>query len=644
MNTSQPNRQTVNLEAIANLMARVGSLEEQILEKPRDSDYFGNIAMVSLGLFRLVVMGEIKKGKSSFINSICGIQDLVPVHSDVATSTVFKIRYGARTRYTVYFQANEPGADLPKKEIQANEVNEYGTEDGNPDNVKKVEFVAVEAPSPVLKGGLIIVDTPGVGGLFKKHRDITFRHAPKADAVFFVTDSIESPIGADEVSFLKELRSLTSLVYFVQTKGDQVEEDARNRRMENNIATLKEKADIPADEIRYFIVSSQLKADADAAQDRDLLELSGYPVLMSYLQKELKPAKDRNIAIMGLRRARSKSDGVSLELQEKRHILDADNDLKRQEFKKELQAAEERLEDWNKNKRFELVREFQQEVNDIQAELQSRIGQHLRPGGSISEEIGETLLEHSASTSAKEIYQSAPVLIDHARASASQMIVEIHQEIEQKFEGLLGALAVKAGAEIAMRGAGAGIDSSLEHLGEISLKELAKRAESPTSFSEMRTAVYGGMVGVTIATVAGGLIGSVIPVVGTIVGSYAGMLIAGAWGGHQAASLQREKEVEAARREVLSAIEKNLGNIQSHAHTELTKMFRKLQMSAEDALKTMLDEAVEKVARQRKALQERSHADLESLANARKELTSHEQQLHALERELKQAEEEFCHK
>ena len=36
------------------------------------------------------------------------------------------------------------------------------------------------------------MDTPGVGGLFKAHRDITFRYAPNADAVFFVVDSVES--------------------------------------------------------------------------------------------------------------------------------------------------------------------------------------------------------------------------------------------------------------------------------------------------------------------------------------------------------------------------------------------------------------------------------------------------------------------
>src|SRR5438046_2704619 len=56
-----------------------------------------------LGLFRLVVMGEIKKGKSSFINALLGEPELLPTASDVATSTVFKLLYGPEKRFKVFF-------------------------------------------------------------------------------------------------------------------------------------------------------------------------------------------------------------------------------------------------------------------------------------------------------------------------------------------------------------------------------------------------------------------------------------------------------------------------------------------------------------------------------------------------------------
>ncbi len=142
----------VSSKSVAQLAAEVGVFEEKLTGRSRDSAYFGQIQNLQLGLFRLVVVGEIKKGKSSLINALCGLPGLVPVHSDVATSTVFKIRYGTERRYTVYLR-EEGGNDMtqPGRRISLEEVGDFGTEDGNPKNEKGVEFIAVEAPSPILR-------------------------------------------------------------------------------------------------------------------------------------------------------------------------------------------------------------------------------------------------------------------------------------------------------------------------------------------------------------------------------------------------------------------------------------------------------------------------------------------------------------
>ena len=131
-----------------------------------------------LGVFRLVVMGEIKKGKSSFINALLGEQGLLPTKTDVATSTVYKVLYGPEKKLKVFFQPDiDTGRRREPLEIREAELNDYGTEDGNPQNRKRVDFIGIEMPNPLLKEGLVLVDTPGVGGLFKAHRDITWRYA-----------------------------------------------------------------------------------------------------------------------------------------------------------------------------------------------------------------------------------------------------------------------------------------------------------------------------------------------------------------------------------------------------------------------------------------------------------------------------------
>ncbi len=73
-------------------------LAGQLVEQRQLNDVLAGLKRLNQGIFRLVVMGEIKKGKSSFINALLGEPDLLPTSSDVATSVVFKLIYGPKRR------------------------------------------------------------------------------------------------------------------------------------------------------------------------------------------------------------------------------------------------------------------------------------------------------------------------------------------------------------------------------------------------------------------------------------------------------------------------------------------------------------------------------------------------------------------
>ncbi len=623
-----------SLESVANLMTRVGLLETQIEGRKKDEEYFANITPVALGLFRVVVMGEVKKGKSSFINALCGIKGLVPVHDDVATSTIFKIHYGMSQQYSVFFL---PEADKEKLEISTEELSAYGTEDGNPSNEKKVDFIGVSAPSQVLKDGLVLVDTPGVGGLFKKHRQITFRYAPKADAVFFITDSMESPIGADEISFLKELRAITPLIYFVQTKGADADGDARKCRMENNIAILTGKGGFPKDEIRYFVVDSELKLKGDSTKNMKYLEASGFAPLMAYLNNSLKPARDRNIATTGVRRAWAKLGEIRGLAEQMRAVLEADTSEKQGKLTEEINATEARITEWNNNIRPQLIKDFQTQVFAIQSDISSRLSDKLRPGGEISEKIGD-FLAHTKDAQPEEIYQLAQPLADEARSQASELMLEISNDLDKRFVILLENLAVKAGvsmnpSQLAL------VDASREqteiHFAEAQLRELVARGNESRLFEKVRNGLYGGIAGVTIASVAGGIIGSVVPVVGTIIGSTVGMLLAGAWGGVQATEIVRVKEASAARQSVHAYIEKDLSGILAQVQSGFNKTFNALRVKSEDVIAEMVKVSMAELADARLKLKTRSQATAQEINKSKRDVENLESKVTSLLRELK---------
>jgi len=626
-------KDTPKLKSVAKLMTQIGLMEAELNGGKKDKDYFERIENVALGMFRVVVMGEIKKGKSSFINALCATKDLVPVHDDVATSTIFEIKYGETPSYTVYFK---PETQKEKLVISAEELNHYGTESGNPDNRQKVDYIELTSPSLLLKEGILLIDTPGVGGLFKKHREITFQYAPKANAVFFVTDSIESPIGADEISFLKELRKFTALIYFVQTKGADVDADTRKRRKENNISILTEQAGFKKEVIKYFIVDSNMKLDADATSNSEDMEYSGFIPLMTYLNNELKPAQDSNIVSTALSRSWPKFTEICDRFLQRKNILEAETKEKQDDIRAEIDIAEDQLNDMKRNVWPNLIRDFRIKIQNIKTEISSRAAQCLRPGGELSEEAGRIISSYSEAQP-EEIYRLAEPLANETRGRASELMLQVSNDLTGKFTILLEELAHEVGS---------GIKSSKRIVGysdnentqiqysNAQLEELKLKCIDPSLFEKARVGLYGGMAGGILAGVAGGIIGSVIPVFGTLIGSSIGVMIATYWGGTQAAELDRSQKASQARQQVFSFVQNDLAFIHTQVQEGLSKAFNSLQIKAEDALKELIQNASDRMTSAKDEVNKRSDATAQEINESKQYLTNLESRITEIRNEL----------
>ena len=108
--------------------------------------------------FNLVVLGQFKRGKTSLINALLGAE-MLPVAIVPLTSIATILKYGEALRIKVYL------ADGAVKEIRHESLHEYVTEKGNPKNEKNVQEVVITYPSPYLKDGVRLIDTPGVNAM-----------------------------------------------------------------------------------------------------------------------------------------------------------------------------------------------------------------------------------------------------------------------------------------------------------------------------------------------------------------------------------------------------------------------------------------------------------------------------------------------
>lgn len=604
---------TPTLSEFCNSLVLLAKLEAKIKKMPMDQDFIEKVKLWSAGIFRIVVMGEIKKGKSSFINALLGVKNLVPVNSDIATSTIYKICYGSKISYKVFFTK---ASNKPVLEIPVSELEKYGTENGNPDNEKKVEFIQVFVPSPFLKNGLVIIDTPGLGGLFKQHKRITYEYVPRADAVFMVSDSIESPIGQAELDLLKDLKKITKQIYFVQTKAMTVDTAARESMEKNNRNILLTRGGISADTLRYFAVDAHLKHEADENKDPEDLKDSGFIQLTRFINNEIIPNTRRTIMKNALLVATPKYDWVKDYILQTEKIYDADAQEKLTNIKEELTKAENELRQWQSYLP-KLQDKFQNGIRQLKKDAQNYL-QEYRPYGPWHMDLEQKICGVPDMTTLLEHINEIADLLPGFFAECEH---EVCDKIQMKLMQLMKDLA-----DYNISISSVSVKNSPEENDVFANTAGLKRAveqntpKGALDFNNLRTGMYGGLAGGTMATLIGGAIGSIVPGLGTIIGSAAGCLIAGIFGAHNTLALKKKQNLERAKNQAAAELNKAVSTAYQSVSDNIQKILNDVQDKTVKSLKEALASRRDELTARREKIVERQMISAKDLREERKEL------------------------
>ena len=166
---------------------------------------------------QVVVMGEFKRGKSTLINALVG-RAVLPMDVVPLTAVVTAVRRAERESATVEY------LDGRAEDVPLEKIGGFVTERHNPKNDKKVDRVVVGLPTAFVPEGLLLVDTPGVGSVYRHNTETAQRCLPKADAVILVL-AADPPISQAEVDFLHSVRRWASKLYVVLNKTDYLSEE-----------------------------------------------------------------------------------------------------------------------------------------------------------------------------------------------------------------------------------------------------------------------------------------------------------------------------------------------------------------------------------------------------------------------------------
>lgn len=236
---------------------------------------------------RVVVVGEFKQGKSKLINALVNAP-ACPVDDDIATSVPMTVGYADEPSAWVLVQTDAPANGSAKgsaarvverQEIPLEDLAQFVSEHGNPANERNLVSAEVLLPRELLKGGLNLVDSPGVGGLDSSNALATLSALSTAHAVLLVSDASQE-YTEPEVQFLKHAMRISPNVAAVLAKTDLYPQWREVESIDRG--HLEDVGDVP-----MFAVSSDLRLLAAETQDRELNDESGFPALVAHLRREV---------------------------------------------------------------------------------------------------------------------------------------------------------------------------------------------------------------------------------------------------------------------------------------------------------------------------------------------------------------------
>lgn len=290
---------------------------------------------------RVVIAGLLKQGKSQLLNSLLNLP-AARVGDDEATVVITVVSYSAQPSARLVLAAGPDGTtaavDIPVDDIST-DVRRAPHAGG-----REVLRVEVGAPSPLLRGGLAFIDTPGVGGLGQPHLSATLGLLPEADAVLVVSDTSQE-FTEPEMWFVRQAHQICPVGAVVATKTDLY---PRWREIVNANAAHLQRARVP---MPIIAVSSLLRSHAVTLNDKELNEESNFPAIVKFLSEQVLSRATERVRAGVLGEIRSATEQLAVSLGSELSVVNDPNlrdrlasDLERR--KREAQQAVQQTALW----------------------------------------------------------------------------------------------------------------------------------------------------------------------------------------------------------------------------------------------------------------------------------------------------------
>ncbi|HEY3260710.1 MAG TPA: dynamin family protein [Pseudonocardiaceae bacterium] len=559
---------------------------------------------------RVLVVGEFKQGKSMLVSALVGAP-VCPVFDDLATSVPTVVRHADTVTVTLVrvLEADGPAGQPPIERIAVDveQLPRYASESGNPGNRERLSCVEVGIPRPLLAGGLVLVDTPGVGGLSSVHGAATMATLPSADAVLLVSDASQE-YTAPELELLRQAMAVCPNVACVLTKTDLYPDWRAIAELDRGHLA---RAGIDAS---LFTVSSTMRWQALLAGDTELNTESGYAALVRYLRKDVLGRVDELARRSTLHDVLAVTDQVASSLRAEQTAQQ--NPEAVQELIRELTAAEQRAAGLK-----ERSARWQQTLNDGVADLNADIDYDLRDRMREILRDGEEALNGGDPTRTWDQFAAWAQQAAAAAASANSiwatqrarwLAQRVAEHFDEDHQHLLPALRIET-------------PGALRSVRALTLKQSEKLGIG----TRLLTGARGGYMGMIMFGVLGTMFG--LPLLHPIAIG-AGLLM-----GRKAVGDERKRMVTKRQNDAKGALRRYIDDVTFHVGKDSRDMLRGLQRDLRDhftaqaeQMKRSLQESLQAAERSVKATKSEREARLTEIRTELQRLEAVQKQVRAL--------------
>lgn len=266
--------------------------------------------------FKVLVIGEFKNGKSTFINSLMG-EKVLPAYSTPCTAVINEVVYGKEKGAVLYFKdpipeemspdiqpsamqhikKHEGKHPIPPIELDVADLVDYvaipdPTKD-QADSIKELPYskVVLEYPIELCHDGIEIIDSPGLNENGTRTK-VTEEYLNKADAILFVF-RCPKIAGASEIDYITDQIHARGHndIFFICNAINQIPEDEQDRLIKFGNKKLTPLTTLG--ESGIFYVDALGALEAKQTKDVDSLSCTGMPEFEEALSEYLRNNKGK---------------------------------------------------------------------------------------------------------------------------------------------------------------------------------------------------------------------------------------------------------------------------------------------------------------------------------------------------------------